>query len=99
MLASRLATWPKSMVLSELYGRLNLHLVRANVRAIIFPAITRNTFEFVCCFVTCVWLLLHLCSFCNLIIPNNLQSSVYTMAIPLFQIILINTLFNYNHSN
>eukprot|EP00731_Ephydatia_muelleri_P011108 Em0006g2a len=33
MLASRLATSssrPKSMVLSELYGRLNLHLVRAN---------------------------------------------------------------------
>ena len=26
---------PKSMVLSELYGRLNLHLVRANVRAIL----------------------------------------------------------------
>ena len=23
--------------------------------------------EFVCCFVTCVWLLLHLCSLCNLI--------------------------------
>ena len=38
MLASRLATSssrPKSMVLSELYGRLNLHLVRANVRAIL----------------------------------------------------------------
>ena len=37
MLASRLATSssrPKSRVLSELYGRLNLHLVRANVRAI-----------------------------------------------------------------
>ena len=34
MLASRLATSssrPKSVVLSELYGRLNLHLVRANV--------------------------------------------------------------------
>ena len=38
MLASRLATSsfrPKSMVLSELYGRLNLHLVRANVRSIL----------------------------------------------------------------
>ena len=38
MLASRLATSssrPKSMVLSELYGWLNLHLVRANVRAIL----------------------------------------------------------------
>ena len=37
-LASRLATSssrPKSMVLSELYGRLNLHLVRTNVRAIL----------------------------------------------------------------
>ena len=37
MLASRLATSssrPKSMVLSELHGRLNLHLVRAHVRAI-----------------------------------------------------------------
>ena len=40
MLASRLATSssrPKSMVLSELYGRLNLHLVRGNVRAIFLP--------------------------------------------------------------
>ena len=38
MLASRLATSssrPKCMVLSELYGRLNLHFVRANVRAIL----------------------------------------------------------------
>ena len=38
MLASCLATSssrPKSVVLSELYGRLNLHLVRANVRAIL----------------------------------------------------------------
>ena len=38
MLASRLATSssrPKSVVLSKLYGRLNLHLVRANVRAIL----------------------------------------------------------------
>ena len=38
MLASRLASSssrPKSRVLSELYGRLNLHLVRANVRAIL----------------------------------------------------------------
>ena len=38
MLASHLATSssrPKSMVLSELYGQLNLHLVRANVRAIL----------------------------------------------------------------
>ena len=38
MLASCLATSssrPKSMVLSELYGQLNLHLVRANVRAIL----------------------------------------------------------------
>ena len=36
-LASRLAitsSRPKSAVLSELYGRLNLNLVRANVRAI-----------------------------------------------------------------
>ena len=70
MLTSRLAmssSWPKSMVLSELHGRLNLHLVRANVRAFCadFPAIIRNTFEFVCCFVTCVWLLLHLCSLCK----------------------------------
>ena len=38
MLASHLVTSssrPKSMVLSELYGRLNLHLVRTNVRAIL----------------------------------------------------------------
>ena len=38
MLDSRLATTssrPKSMVLSELYGWLNLHLVRANVSAIL----------------------------------------------------------------
>ena len=59
MLASRLATSssrPKSRVLSELYGRLNLHLVRANVRAICadFHALIKNTFEFVCCFVICV---------------------------------------------
>ena len=39
MLASRLATpssRPKSRVLSELYDLLNLHLVRANVRAIFY---------------------------------------------------------------
>ena len=58
MLASRLATSssrPKSRVLSELYGRLNLHLVRANVRAILsrLSCLIRYTSEFVCSFVYC----------------------------------------------
>eukprot|EP00731_Ephydatia_muelleri_P032309 Em0023g816a len=46
-LASRLAitsTRPKSAVLSELYGRLNLNLVRANVRAIMSRYCPLNSF-------------------------------------------------------
>ena len=37
-IASRLATsmrWPKSILLNEIYGRLNLNLVRANATAIL----------------------------------------------------------------
>ena len=62
MLASLLATSssrPKSRVLSELYGRFNLHLVRANVRAILCRLSCPHqtfmpSFEFVCRFVICV---------------------------------------------
>ena len=46
-LASRLAitsSRPKSAVLSELYGRLNLNLVRANVRAIMSRYCPLNSF-------------------------------------------------------
>ena len=55
MLASRLATSSsrlKSRVLSEQYGRLNLHLVRALCPDL--HALIRYTSEFVCHFVTCV---------------------------------------------
>ena len=66
-LASRLAitsSRPKSAVLSELYGRLNLNLVRANMRAIIaLKIISEVLFSFghvFVCFVCLIIVFMHM---------------------------------------
>ena len=85
-LSPRLATsmcWPKSILLNEIYGRLNLHMVRANTTAIFSSTIELNFVFNKCCY----------CHLCN----NNFNDLFFFfLIIHEIHLLLLNIDYMYN---